>query len=172
MATPPPVSELEFLKLSGNHLELARKLSTLAFDAPQLVEYAKHVSQAWFRLAEAHLAEAKTMNLAAAPRAAYSRAYYAVYNASKAARYIREGFVSLKGDDHAKATDLPGDFPDVANWGMKIAELYEHRLRADYDNWSATGGSFTLGAAQAISRAENFVDETRGYLTSKCGMTL
>lgn len=173
MAKRPPVGELEFLKLSGNHLELARKLSTLACAAPDILEYAKHVSEAWFRLGEEHLAEGKTLNPAKSPRAAYSRAYYAAYNASKAARYIKQGFVSLKGDDHGRAaTDLPGDFPDVVKWGRTLAELYEHRLRADYDNWTGTGKSFVMKPSKALKQAETFVNKTRVYLKSKCGMKL
>jgi uncharacterized protein (UPF0332 family) len=173
MAKPPPVSELEFLKLSGNHLELARKLSTLACAAPDLLEYAKHVSETWFRLAEEHLAEGKTLDPTTCPRAVYSRAYYAAYNASKAARYIKQGSVSLKGDDHGRAaTDLPGDFPDVVKWARTLVELYEHRLRADYDNWTTTGKSFAMKPSKAIKHAEKFVNKTRAYLKSKCGMIL
>ncbi len=62
-------------------------------------------------------------------RAAYSRAYYAAYNASKAIRYHVNGVVSLKGDDHQAAPELPGDFPDLDQWSQLVAALYEHRLR-------------------------------------------
>lgn len=173
MAKAPPTSELEFLKLSGNHLEFSRRLSTLACPATDILEYAKHVAEAWFRLAESHLADAEALDPVSCPRAVYSRAYYAAYNASKAARYIKQGFVSLRGDDHGRAaTDLPGDFPDVARWGRMLAELYEDRLRADYDNWNATKNSFVNKPSKAVKIAARFVNKTRVYLKSKCGMRL
>lgn len=173
MSKKPPVNELEFLKLSANHLELARKLSTLGFLTPDLHQYAQHVCEAWFRLGEEHLAEAKKLLLADCPRAAFSRAYYAAYNASKGARYIVQGFVSLKGDDHAKAsTELPGDFPNDAAWASRISVLYEHRLHADYDNWSNTSADFILTPAKAVDEAEEFINEARTYLNLKYGMTL
>ena len=173
MSKKPPVDELEFLKLSANHLDLARKLSTLGFSTPDLNQYAQHVCEAWFRLGEEHLAEAKKLLLVGCPRAVFSRAYYAAYNASKGARYIVQGFVSLKGDDHGKAsTDLPGDFPNVATWASRISVLYEHRLHADYDNWSNTSAGFILTPADAVDEAVAFINEARIYLNSKCGMTL
>ena len=173
MSKKPPVNELEFLKLTANHLELGRKLSTLGISTLDLHHYALHVCEAWFRLGEEHLAEAKKLLLAGCPRAVYSRAYYAAYNSSKGARYIVQGFVSLKADDHGKAsTDLPGDFPNVANWASRISVLYEHRLHADYDNWSNTTAGLILTPTNAVDEAEAFISEARTYLNSKCGMTL
>lgn len=173
MAKIPPVHELQFLKLSGNHLELSGKLSTLGCASPDISEYAKHVCGAWFQLAEQHLSEAKKLLSVACLRAVFSRAYYGAYNASKATRYIAQGFVSLKGDDHAKAsTDLPGDFPDDAKWAAKISLLYEHRLHADYDNWADTEAVLTLTASDAIADAEAFINAARAYINGKYGMTL
>jgi len=172
MAKKPPVTELEFLKLSSNHLELDRKLSCLGCQTPDILHYAQHVCEAWFRLGEEHLVEAKLLVAAGCKRAGLSRAYYAAYNASKAARYIKAGFVSLKGDDHAAASTLPGDFPDAAKWSMKIGTLYENRLWADYDNWTDTEARFTLKPTDAVADAAVFIDETRAYLNSKCGMNL
>lgn len=112
MAKPPPVSELEFLKIADNFWELTAKLQKLGIQVSELKDYAGHVCGCWFRLAEEHLAEAKTALASNSVRSAYSRAYYAAYNASKAARYFSAGSVSLRGDDHRKAgPDLPTDFP-------------------------------------------------------------
>ncbi len=172
MSKKPPVSELEFLKLSDNHLELKRKLSLLGCSSREISEYAQHVSEAWFRLGEKHLEEANLCESSGCSRAVFSRAYYAAYNASKAARYIRSGFVSLKGDDHKAAPLLPGDFPEAEKWSMKLTVLYEHRLCADYDNWGDTQTRFTLKPADAIRDADGFINETRAYLNSKCGMIL
>lgn len=171
MTKRPPVSELEFLKLSGNHNELTRKLTTLAVPTPAIREYAAYVCEAWFRLAEEHLAESKLALAASCRRASLSRAYYAAYSASKSTRYIVQGSVSLRGDDHGKASqDLPGDFPDVAAWAQRITVLYENRLRADYDNWSATQSEFTLTPTQAVAEAESFVAAARAYLNSTYGI--
>lgn len=168
-----PVHELEFLKLSTNHLEFARKLSTLGWPTPDLARYAQHVCTAWFQLGEEHLAEAKKILAVGCPRACFSRAYYAAYNASKGVRYMVQGFVSLKGDDHSKASsDLPGDFPDVGSWASRVGKLYEHRLRADYDNWGTTASEHTMKPDEAIAEAEAFIHAARHYLNAKCGMTL
>lgn len=168
-----PVHELEFLKLSANHLEFARKLTMLGWPTPDLPSYAQHVCTAWFRLGEEHLVEAKKILAAGCHRACFSRAYYAAYNASKGVRYMVRGFVSLKGDDHSKASsDLPGDFPDVGSWASRVGKLYEHRLRADYDNWNTTPSEHTLKPDEAVAEAEAFIQAARNYLNAKCGMTL
>src|SRR5262249_23050732 len=98
---------------------------------------------------------------------------YAVYNASKAVRYIVDGFVSLKGDDHPKASSgLPDDFPDVDRWSRVVTDLFEHRLRADYDNWDSTPAENLLTAAEAYDLAREFVNRCRAYLSRKLGAPL
>jgi uncharacterized protein (UPF0332 family) len=168
-----PVHELEFLKLSQNYLELARKLSTLGWPTPDLTGYAQHVCAAWFKLGEAHLDEAQRILAMNCERACFSRAYYAAYNASKGVRYMVKGSVSLTGDDHNRASsDLPRDFPDVGQWAARIGKLYEHRLRADYDNWKTTASEHTLTASEAVTEAAEFIAAARNYLNTKCGITL
>lgn len=173
MAKPPPVHELEFLKLSANHGELTRKMATLGCPSPDVNEFAKHICEAWFRLGEDHLAEARLLFAAGCKRATYSRAYYAAYNASKSTRYMVQGAVSLKGDDHGKAsTELPNDFPNLVAWAGTVSSLYQHRLRADYDNWSTTASDLVISPADAIKHASDFVSAARSYLNSKFGMSL
>lgn len=173
MPLPPPVHELEFIRLSQNHREFLRKLSDLTVEAPEILGYAEYVSRGWFKLAEMHLREARTLLRARCRRATFSRAYYAAYNASKAVRYLSNGFVSLKGDDHGRAsTELPKDFPNLAHWAQQITTLYENRLRADYDNWTTTRTDFSIAPAKAIDLAGGFVKEARTYLRSKHGLTL
>lgn len=168
-----PVHEREFLRISANHREFSKKLATLGFQSSDFEGFAEQVCEAWFRLCEAHLSEARVLLKAGAPRATLSRAYYAAYNASKAARYLAQGSVSLKGDDHGKAsTDLPDDFPDQANWARRMITLYENRLRADYDNWSSTSTDFTLTPDSAYRDAAEFVEAVRGYLNTKYGVQL
>lgn len=124
-------------------------------------------------MAEAHLEEARKAHGASCSRAVFSRSYYAVYNASKAVRYIVRGVVSLNADDHGKASaDLPDDLPNAASWAQQINELYQHRLRADYDNWSDTQTSFTLSPADCISVADTFLLEAKKYLNDKHGAQL
>jgi hypothetical protein len=105
-------------------------------------------------------------------RAAYSRSYYAIYNASKSVRYIVTGSVSLTGDDHKKAPDLPDDFPEVEKWAAEIIRLREHRLRADYDNWEVTGSEHSLLATDVVGLAEQFLSEAKQYLETKFGIEL
>ncbi len=95
-----------------------------------------------------------------------------MYNASKAVRYIVVGAVSLKGDDHQKAHDLPNDFPDVDQWSLRITRLYENRLRADYDNWNSTSAEYSMTTAEALSFADVFVSMTKTYLNTKFGTAL
>jgi uncharacterized protein (UPF0332 family) len=169
----PPIPEQEFLKVAPNHGELTSKLTAIGTPVPDIFEYAKYVCRCWFSLAEEHLDEANKALAANCTRAVFSRAYYAVYNASKAARYIVRGGVSLKGDDHAKAsTDLPQDLPNVDHWSQQITELYEHRLRADYDNWADTATSNSLTPANTVANATAFVTEARNYINTKFGAFL
>jgi hypothetical protein len=104
---------------------------------------------------------------------AYSRAYYAAYNASKALRYFSIGRVSLLGDDHKRAgIDLPDDFPNVDIWSKDMTQLLEHRQRADYDNWSSTQSQFTLTALECCDLAENFISEVASFFASKFGVNV
>jgi hypothetical protein len=168
MPKKPPITELEFLKQTGNHREFSKKLTILGLSANDSTQYAEYVGISWFNLGRQHLAEGKRNIRARCPRTVYSRAYYAVYNVSKSIRYIVNGFVSLKGDDHGKASiDLPNDFPNIAVWSGKISMLYEHRLRADYDNWEATSTEHTLSPAETIKIADEFIDEAQIYLKTK-----
>lgn len=172
MSKQPPVDELEFLRYVPNHRELAKKLTELRLDVPDLLEYAQYVAECWFRLAESHLEDAEKANASHSDRSAYSRSYYAAYNASKAVRYLASGSVSLKADDHKKAPDLPDTFPTVALWSQTITTLYEHRLSADYDNWTTTATTFSMTPDRAVTAARDFLRETREYLNSKYGMSL
>jgi hypothetical protein len=96
-----------------------------------------------------------------------------MYNASKATRYVVRGIVSLKADDHTRAaTDLPDDLPNVARWSQQITLLYQHRLRADYDNWCDTQANHSFDTAGSIALATEFLQEVRGYMNGKYGMSL
>lgn len=168
----PPVHELEFLKISKNHGELSNKLSQLGVPSPDILEYAKHVCMCWYKLSEDHLQDAKAALAAKAERAVFSRSYYAVYNASKSVRYVVEGFVSLNGDDHKRAGSLPDDFPDVVDWSASISSLYQHRLRADYENWADTAHKQTLPTEDAVTKAEKFMEVAKAYMQEKYGVVL
>jgi hypothetical protein len=173
MSKQPPIHELEFLKLTRNHGELTGKLNAIGITAPDVLEYAKYIGECWFKLAEEHLAEAQKAHAGECPRAVFSRAYYAMYNASKATRYVVRGIVSLKADDHTRAaTDLPDDLPNVARWSQQITLLYQHRLRADYDNWCDTQANHSFDTAGSIALATEFLQEVRGYMNGKYGMSL
>ena len=130
------------------------------------------VSLAWLNLGTEHLEDARGALAANRNWSIYSRSYYAVYNASKAVRYRVKGGVSLHGDDHRKAGDLPDDFPNVAHWTAVIAEMYAHRLRADYDNWTKTQGEQTISPNDCIVHAQRFLADCADYLRSKFGMVI
>lgn len=160
------------LKRVRNHAEFRTWLRelTLVNDLPLLDAQVAEVTRCWFGLAREHLDDAKSAVDGGCPRAAYSRAYYAAYNASKAVRYHANGIVSLKGDDHQKAGELPDDFPNVATWSARIPDLYQHRLRADYDNWTDTIKENTSTHTDCVTLAEEFLKECEQYLHNKFGI--
>ncbi len=174
MSKPPPVDEREFLRIVRNHGELCRGLRTLDLTtaSSDLTDHAHYVGLCWLRLAFEHLEDAKAALASHRDRSSYSRSYYAAYNASKTIRYVVEGAVSLKGDDHQRASDLPDDFPDVAKWAGAITDLYEHRLRADYDNWTSTRAELSLTPAATVVLAEQFIAIALSYLEGKYGIKL
>ena len=170
MPKPPQVHELEFIRITQNHGEFSKRLSSIQVsNGADDMAHAQHVGLCWFKLGEEHLAEAKTAAAGGTRRSAYSRAYYAVYNVSKATRYLVNGVVSLKGDDHKQASVLPDDFPDAVRWAIAISSLYQNRLRADYDNWSTTAADFDMPVPDAITSSETCVSAARTYLVTKFG---
>ena len=168
MAKTPLISELEFLQVTQNQRDFRNKLTKLGLAAAEadIKQNAHYVGLRWLKLATMHLREAKRSLKSKSRRTTYSRAYYASYNASKAVRYIASGSVSLKADDHQKASELPGDFPDPVPWGLKITKLYEQRLRADYDNWAGRS-LFTMKAADCVKDASAFLRICKKYLKDK-----
>lgn len=171
----PPVPEIEFIGMTGNHAQFRKKLRVLGQKeaSNDLERYINHIGLCWLRLSLDHLEDAQQSSSAGRTRATFSRSYYAAYNASKSIRYIVSGAVSLKGDDHPKASsDLPDDFPDVNKWSEVVTQLYEHRLRADYDNWDRTDKENTLRPDEALKLAADFVALCRSYLSKRLGATL
>ncbi len=166
--------EQRLLKRVRNHAEFRSTLTelTLVSDLQAFDQQVVNITRCWFKLGHEHLEDAKAANRAKRVRSVYSRSYYSVYNASKAVRYHVNGVVSLKGDDHQKAGDLPADFPNVDSWTARIPEMYEHRLRADYDNWSLTPTTHTLKPSDCIAFAERFLEECRRYIQAKFGVSL
>jgi len=170
----PANDEQIFIRRVRNHAEFRSTLVELSLsnDLQSFDKKVDDVTRCWFDLAREHLDDARSANRARRIRAVYSRAYYAVYNASKAIRYRVNGFVSLKGDDHQKAGDLPDDFPNVASWSTRIPEMYEHRLRADYDNWANTLSEHTLKPSECVRYAIDFLRECEQYIQTKFGVIL
>jgi uncharacterized protein (UPF0332 family) len=169
-----PTDERILLHRAKNHAEYRSGLGDLGLSS-DLAHFDQHVADvtiAWFCLGIEHLDDAQVLLKASRPRATYSRAYYAMYNSSKAVRYRVKGTVSLKGDDHQAAGDLPDDFPDVAKWTALLVEIYEHRLRADYDNWRNTTQEHTLTPAECVSHAVAFIADCRTYLLNKFGLVV
>ncbi len=149
-----------------NHAEFKQKLTRLkltsdfaTFDAAVV-----DVVTGWFKLAKEHAAEMTKLDVAQLPRAVYSRAYYVVYNASKAVRYMSRGVVSLHGDDHRKISELPDSFPDVDVWARELQVMYQHRLRADYDNWTQTSSEHTLKPIECAELAQKFLETCETFL--------
>lgn len=175
MPVKPPITELEFIQKVRNHKEFSSKIELLGSgDAAALVEsYAAYVASRWAKLGASHLKEAKKAMAASMVRAAYSRSYYACYNVSKAVRFLSEGSVSLKGDDHQKAPDLPDNFPDRDKVSRGITDLYQCRLIADYDNWTGYGSrAYSLSVAGAINFSDYFMGLARSVLRQQYGIRI
>jgi uncharacterized protein (UPF0332 family) len=171
----PPIDERQFLELTKNFSKVSRDMSTLGFaqTSVDIRDFGHHIGLCWLKLAIRHLADAKAcQKQRGTRRAVFSRAYYAVYNASKAVRYVTHGSVSLRGDDHQKAVELPDDFPDVQNWAVDINRMREHRQKADYDGWEATPKEFALTTTKSLELATAFVAEAREYLDDKYGIKI
>jgi hypothetical protein len=162
------------LELLKNHAEFKATLVSLTMngDLPTLDSHVNAVARKWFELARIHYTDALAADAGSNARSVYSRSYYAAYNASKAVRYVANGAVSLRGDDHRKVADLPGKFPDVDAWVSKLPLLYEHRLRADYDNWSDTASENVFTPADCLAMAAEFLDTAANFLLTDYGLTL
>jgi hypothetical protein len=78
--------------------------------------------------------------------------------------------VSLRGDDHKKVADLPSNFPDIDSWVSKLPLLYEHRLRADYDNRSDTASENVLAPADCLAMAADFLKVAEHFLQAEYGL--
>jgi hypothetical protein len=53
--------------------------------------------------------------------------------------------------------------------GRELELLHEHRLRADYDNWSDTQQRYTLTPGECVDDAERFHEAAEQYLFNKSG---
>lgn len=169
---PGSTDERRALELLKNHAEFKATLVSLTMngDLPILESHVYAVARRWFELARMHYADASAVDAGVNPRSVYSRAYYAAYNASKAVRHVVRGFVSLRGDDHKKVADLPGNFPDVNAWVSKLPLLYEHRLRADYDNWSDTAAENVLAPPDCLAISADFLKAAEEFLLATYGL--
>ena len=161
--------EDDILKL-GNHREASRILHYFArgadlawFDAATALP-----ARRWFRLAQQHLRVARHFATNQRSwRVAVSRAYYAVYSASKSVRFFSKGRVGLDVADHKQVNDLPDDFPNVAIWSNFTTELRRDRNLADYDPWQHVRRSLTYEPTDAAQRAQEFLHECRHYLGTR-----
>lgn len=173
MPVKPPITELDFVQKIRNHREFSAKVKLLGSEgASALIDsYAAYVASRWARLGVSHLNEAKAAMGARMSRTVYSRSYYACYNLSKAVRFLSEGSVSLKGDDHQKAPDLPETFPDRDKLSRGITDLYQCRLVADYDNWTGYGKkTYPLSLKDAVDFAEYFSQTAKSFLRQQYGI--
>jgi len=171
----PRHSQLEFVQQTRNHKELAAKVKKYVGEdaASQISAQALYVGAQWVKLGGSHLREARMARKAGLVRTVYSKSYYAAYNFSKGIRYLANGVVSLKGDDHQAAPNLPDDLPGRDGISRIITELYACRLRADYDNWSDQGRSaYPMSTADAVKFAGRVAAEARLYVVSKYGRIL
>jgi hypothetical protein len=168
------IDQHEFWKDFKNHVETKRLLTKhgLLYTPDDFDLLVGAVAKCWMRLAVSHLREANQLSSLQCRRSFYSRGYYAVYNASKAIRYLVSGYVSEKGDDHQKVSDLPDDFPDVVTWGSFLRDMYKHRLVADYDGWPNSMRQLNTDMEIASENCKNFINVSKQYARNKYGVKL
>jgi len=175
MPIKPPIPELEFLRNIRNHKEFSSKVRQLCSDdaAGALESQAAYVGARWAKLGMIHLKEARAAFNSNLVRSCYSRSYYACYNLSKAVRFLDAGAVSLKGDDHQKAPDLPDAFPDRDKASLLITTLYQCRLMADYDNWTGHKlARYPMTLRDAIEKSVDFAKAVRGVMRINYGVKI
>lgn len=170
----PRHSQLEFVQQTRNHHELAAKVRKYVSDeaSQHISGQAIYIGVRWIKLGGSHLREARMARNAGMVRAVYSKSYYAAYNFSKGVRYISNGFVSLKGDDHQAASNFPADFPEGQELSRIVTELYACRLRADYDNWSDQVAAYPMSPVEAVKLAGRVGASSRSYISGKYGRIL
>lgn len=135
--------------------ELAKVEETLRQNVQQLM-----------RLAQSHLRFARQAAGPLSWRQRVSRGYYSVYCASRALRLQATGYYSTDPGDHKKIGDLPDDFPAVTRWKDFLMKFRGDRNLADYDH-SISETALELRSDQYLLRAEEFLRETRQYLTEE-----
>jgi|ERR1039458_7672571 hypothetical protein len=94
---PASTDERRALELLRNHAEFKATLVSLTMnsDIGVLESHVYAVARKWFELGRLHHVDASAVDVNVNPRAVYSRAYYAAYNASKAVRYVVRGSVAF-----------------------------------------------------------------------------
>ena len=99
-------------------------------------------------------------------RTAVSRAYYAMYHATRALSYFVHG-----GDDQQEHSKLPAsiphDFPSRSHWENELKHARLERNRADYDPYPKNDRRFENAAKDLIRHARDFIPRARHYLRSK-----
>jgi len=160
--------ESELLKI--NHAEV-RRLVASTESADAVAAYDTRVSAAikrWCLLAQNHLQSARVLvDRSRLWRSTVSRAYYAVYNSSRAIRLYAYGRVKEGGDDHRHVGELPDDFPERNQWSPFLNQLRFERDRCDYDPGSDVRTSLSDDPRSLVRRAEEFLSETREYLRER-----
>lgn len=99
-------------------------------------------------------------------RTVVSRAYYAMYHATRAATYLYYG-----GDDNEQhsvlPTKMPPDFPNSDVWRTRLKDARLERNRADYDPYPKGEKDFLPIALQMIKQAKELIQVSQKYLRSK-----
>jgi uncharacterized protein (UPF0332 family) len=153
-----------------NHQQVRRGLARI-LDPAALVLYDQSVQStagAFIKLARAHLRDAKRLPPSRSPwRSVVSRAYYAVYSASRAVRYLVYGHIDRDVEDHKKVGELPNDFPDRASWSTKLVSMRKDRNLADYESGPESYGRLTSSPTTSLQDAEQFLRIVLSYLNAK-----
>lgn len=160
------MNEPHFLR-AGNARRIKRNLQGVvdasALDAIEscLCENVRQL----FELARQHLSLATKLT-ATHWRHSVSRAYYAAYSAARAVRLYTTGEYSTDVKDHQRFDQLPDDFPQRERFANQLSVLRDDRNLSDYDH-SATAEELVLGRSDSIALAREFLDEAKGYFSSK-----
>ncbi len=95
-----------------------------------------------------------------------SRAYYGIYNISRAIRLEDSGAYSTDSTDHKKVGDLPKDFASKERFQNLLQMVREDRNLCDYDHTTKIS-NLAMHPNDTIELAEDFLREAELWIKQK-----
>lgn len=157
----------KFEKITGNQVGFLREIAeaTAPLDETKLDEIVHKLTADRFALAQEIFATAKLLdiNSPGGQRAAISRSYYAMYQASRAIVFHYER--SDIDNHHALPQRLPDKLPNSKHWADRLVDWRKKRDEVDYSPYPR--GALDVMAAEALREAEDFLNLCGQFLIER-----